>query len=242
MGRRHIFMTPDAGRSGVFYRFSTLQSVNISNISMVFIAENYDTKYFRLDYNIEQVLGFKIFYDLELLNKYGDTVQTWKHEELLAQNIITEKATYDKNMRENLYCRPGNGVFELGETYRINITLVSNGGLEDRENTENHLGWSSYEFTVKDHLLNPLFGTTCTASVNAEGKHCLNFRILPIDTDKVLVDDLYIVRLYNSAGGRILLLRKLQRRLMIPARLKNIMFTDLAKLSNYTLKIFAVRI
>mgnify|MGYP000926516778 FL=1 len=224
---------PEAEQSGVRYKFATLQTVNISNISLKYTAENYETKYLLMSYNLDQVLGFKIFYDLELLDNDGLVEQAWKHEELFDEEII-----YKKDMNKNFYCKPGNSVFEFGRTYRMIITAVADGGIAERENPENILGSATYGFTLKK-LLKPSFGVTSTASIADGGVHRLTFRVLPIDSDKVIVNGMYKVRFFDSQGEDITP-EEIKAETYGVASAENIMFTGLNEQSTYTLKIYAV--
>lgn len=229
---------PDVEQSGVFYRFATLQEVDITNPDILFTAESYETKYLMLTYNLDQVLGFKIFYDLELLDDEGAVKQLWKYEDLLGDTIISENVTYEKNMIKNLYCRPGSAVFQFGGKYRITISAVANGGLDQRENPENILGQLTYEFELET-LLKPVFGITSTAQIDDEGKHNLTFRVLPIDSDKVIVDGLYIVRFFNSDGQNITPAEIASQTYNVSSA-KNFTLTGLQKQSTYTIRLYAV--
>lgn len=239
IGTEKVYLyDPDAEQSGVLYRFSTLQNVSISGTSILYTAEDYETKYLRLSYNLDQVLGFKIFYDLELLDDNGVVEQTWKHEQLLAEGIVSDRITYDKNMQENFYCRPGSRI-RFGRKYRLKITAVANGGLDKRENEENILGITTYEFT-QGNLLKAVFGLTSTANVDGEGNHSLTFRVVPIDTDKVIVDGLYKVRFFDSNGQNITPVDVAAKTYNIADLTQIFTLTGLEKQSTYLIRIYAV--
>lgn len=230
---------PDAEQAGVLYRFSTLQNVKIDQTSITYTAVNYETKYLKMTYNLDQVLGFRIFYDLKLLDDSGIVEQIWKHEQLVEQGIISNREIYGKEMLENIFCSPGNSVFQFGKNYTIDISAVAEGGLDQREVEENILGSTTYQFTL-GKLWKPVFGLTSKARVDDAGNHSLTFRIVPIDTDKVIVDGLYKVRCFDSEGLDITPSAIAAATYNVVDLAQSITLTGLQSQSTYTIKIYAV--
>jgi hypothetical protein len=201
-GVKTYLYDPDVEQSGVYYRFNSLAEVEITNPHVEFVAEDYTNKYLSLAYNLTQVFGFRIFYDLELLTEQGTVEQLWRHEELLSNSIFSEPGSYSTSMIQRLYCRPGNNVFQFGRRYRITISAVATAGVSDRFNPANIMGICVHEFEVED-IIRPVFGVTSTAFIDEGGQNYLTFRVLPIDPHKAIVDGKYIVRFLDSDGQDI---------------------------------------
>ena len=180
------------------YNFSTLYSVGISNINVAYDYENatYSSKNLALTYNLEETIGFnRIEYNLYKIVKV-DGVET---RELVNLDITSDKI-FKKNMKHLIPCNPG-GAIEFGYDYEIELTSIAevtiNNQKEDRVLDEK----ITYRFTL-DSLRNPFVGVSSNSSVE-DGNYKIEYKVNIFDMDKVIVDGVYKVRIFDEDNNDI---------------------------------------
>ena len=175
---------------GKNYYFSTLASVGISNISVKYNPVEYNQKTIDISYNLDRIFGYqKIVY----------TIQKWNEEtssyEIIFDNI--EDTLFKREMLRQISSNPGDR-WEFGKKYNLIIKPIAILQDESGASRELEVGTTEQEFELKT-LNVPLIGIKGSRTSNDEAV----FRITMYDTDKVVRDDEYSVKVFNSKSEDI---------------------------------------
>lgn len=174
----------DQQADAVKYRFYTLASVGISNITAEMIEHSYTNKYINIKYNLDTIYGFDhieyVLYKVEN-SKYIET-----------DIEISDSIAFFASMSVPITATPGlHDEIEYGGTYAIRIRPVgyyeSNG-----ENIEIDLGTVVHEFTLPEPE-QPHIGITSSKDATS-----ISFRVSIYDTDYIIKNGKYSVKLVDS--------------------------------------------
>ena len=136
---------------GKYYYFSTLTTIGINNINVVYSSSNYQEKSIDVTYNLDRIFGYeKIVYTIQKLNEATNTYET------VIDNI--QDTLFKREMLKQFDCRPGSE-FEFNKKYKIIITPIATIQNEDGTTKELDVGTTEKEFELAA-LNTPLYGIT----------------------------------------------------------------------------------
>lgn len=190
--------------SNNIYVFTTADKVIITpnNPAITYGATSYLDKYLNLSYGLNLTLGFNIQYSI--CKKVGQTYQeVVSSSELSSLGVISTPSTYNVNMtNEKIMLTPGRLKWnENGSTvyfsfnndnYYICIRPVS------RTNPNLSLGDSQYVSLKVPALNTPFYNIKAVP-----GNGTVSFNISVSDSDRVMVNEHYKIRVVNQDGGEI---------------------------------------
>lgn len=181
------------------YNFSTLYSVGISDINIKYDYDNstYGTKNIMVNYKLSETIGYdRIEYKLYKIIYNADGTET---KQLVNLNIADDEI-FKKSMTKLLPCNPG-GVIEFGSDYEIVLSSIAvlsiDGKKEDCILDEN----ITKRFTL-DSLRKPFIGVNST-SKEENGNYKIEYKVNIFDMDKVIVDGLYSIRIFDENNNDI---------------------------------------
>ena len=167
------------------YYFSTLATVGISNVGVVYDPVDYDNKTIDIKYSLERIMGYRnIEYNIY---KYDNS--TLQYELLIGGLSDT---ILQNNMIKKVNSNPGS-VFEFGEKYKVVITpwaeYVDIHGITQ----EVDLGTVEYEFELAK-LRKPIIGIRGKLTDEA----IIEYRVTIYDVDQVIVGNKYTITILEN--------------------------------------------
>ena len=180
----------DSHESGLTYRFYTLSSVGVKNISLVFNSKtSYSNKKLILQYGLDVIHGFdRIEYEVYL----------WDGNEYVPSGIVfPTSTTFTPQMTISLDAFPGSSPnVHWGQKYKVVVkpigTYESNGVIKEMD-----LGMQEQEVTLSNYQ-DPYIGLSSGKNANT-----IYFRVSVNDVDHLAVNDKYHVRLEDEDGNVI---------------------------------------
>lgn len=170
---------------GKHYYFSTLANVGITNVEVKYNPVSYNEKTIDVKYNLDKILGYqKIVYNIY---KYNETTKKY---ELLLENL--EDTFIKKEMTKKIDANPGS-IFEFGKKYKVEITPIAIYTSPNGTTKEIELGTAKQEFELNE-LNKPIIGVKSSR----ENDNILNFKITIYDSDRIVENDKYKIRILNS--------------------------------------------
>ena len=180
----------DSHESGLAYRFYTLSSVGVKNISLVFNSKSsYTNKRLILQYGLDAIHGFdRIEYE----------VYIWNGSEYVPSELVFPTSTvFSPQMTLSLDASPGSiPNVHWGQKYKVVVkpigTYESNGTIKEMD-----LGKEEAEITLSNYQ-EPYIGVSSGKTSNT-----IYFRVSVNDIDHLIVNDRYAVRLEDEDGNII---------------------------------------
>lgn len=174
---------------GKMYYFSTLTDVGLDYIEVNYEPISYNKKTLNIEYTLQRTMGFDtIKYKLR---KYNNS--TKKYEPV---NIdIPEENAFKKKMTRKVQINPGS-IIDFGAKYEIEIIPIAYITDVSGKDIVLELGKKTKEFTLSK-LKKPVIAIRGTR-VEQEPQNNIEYRITIYDEDKVIVDDNYKVKIFDS--------------------------------------------
>jgi hypothetical protein len=257
---------PDYGEQGHLYSMQTLSDVDVGGSgvwSIVYDPRAYDNKAVKLTFSLDQTRGFKLYYSIEVLD--GAYKGSYNHAALKSMNFFADsvgtaetpaltKTTRFRYKEGNDPLGRGADFWAPGTHYEITVvaSTTAHSGLPDEPPGAGYLGENTFDFTMPQPGM-PSFNAVATPGLYAntpddptDDVYRLAVATLDIDSDKVIVNSKYKVRIFNGSGVDITpendVLNVGKSRVYTADDLPNdpMHFEDLQANSTYTLRWYAV--
>ena len=184
----------DAKTNNRNYYFKTLSEVGITNIKISYDASSYENRNLKLTFKLDEIIGYdRLEYTIYKISTNDSGEETYD----LVDYDINPDTVFKTNMTKYIPIPVDCGV-ETGNSYYVVITPYTTIEL-DGEPTDVPLddqGVIRYDF---QQLYSPYIGISSTVFSDAS----VEYRVNVLDYQRAIVDGVYQVEFYDSAGNDI---------------------------------------
>lgn len=162
------------------YRFVTLSKVDIEDITLEYVAEDYDNKYLKLNYSFGSVVTVDgIRYEVYEVNENGENLRK-------IELGITDDTIIRTDMEKKIQINPGCGVV-TNRYYRVYVIPYA---------SETDISSEGSDVFFFDQLLSPFVGVS--AKLNQNNK--IIFTVTTRDRKKVVKNGKYTIQIMDEDG------------------------------------------